>query len=117
MQGKQLLFKNVRALKVALLSACDRLELVVYPNAEGVKEAARAGDDWPGLQRGFVYFHGEVEVREWVGAFKGVPAQEFAFFFRKGVVVFHSPVTKKAIDVVFLGGNGVRIKVLVSVRI
>ena len=69
MQVKELLLKNVRALKVAFLSASDRLELIVYPNAKGKEEAAGAGDNWSGLQWGLVYLHSEVEVGEWVDAF------------------------------------------------
>ena len=64
-----------------------------------------------------MYFHGEVEVREWVGAIRRVPFEELAFFFRKGLMIFLSPGVEEALDSVFLCVDRGRREVLICVGI
>ena len=100
-----MLFEHVRAFEVAFLSAGDRLKFVINLNAEGEEEAAGARDDWSGLQGRLMNFHCKVKVREWVGAFSGVPFEELSFFFCERVEVFDCPVCKESRNDGLLSGN------------
>ena len=97
--------------------ASDRLELIINPDAEGKEEATRTGDDWPCLKRSLMHFHGKVEVRKGVGAERGVPFNEFAFFLFEDAMMFRGPSIEEALNSMLLGFNFSMGEVPIRVRI
>jgi hypothetical protein len=64
-----------------------------------------------------VYFHGEIEVRKRVGAFGGVPFEEFSFLFFESAMMFRSPRVKKALDASLLCFDFGGWEILVGIRV